>query len=277
LKLLTNKNKTMQTLQIAELTAQQLGNRNTVRDNTQRGEEIVKIEVGKIVIRDGFNVRQDLGDIESLAYSILENGQTSPGRVDVLADGTFVLTDGHRRFEALKLLVGIGHEPLFKAIVNNTKTTEEQRILQMFTTQDNKPLAPHEVAELIARLINLGHNQTTVAKKIGKTPAYISQMLSYANESLLIKEEVKNGNINVSTVLKLQKDIPVQSERVAAVQKAVEGKKQSSNPKSLTASKVTGKNAKQEKANEMADAISKQFDLPHGEYMALSNLIKSFL
>ena len=264
----------MQTLLVAELTADQMGNRNTVRDNSQRGEDVVKIEISKIVVREGFNVRQDLGDIEGLAYSILENGQTVPGRVDVLNDGTFVLTDGHRRFAALKLLVDLGHDPLFKAIVNNTKTTEEQRILQMFTTQDNKPLASHEVAELIQRLINLGHTQAGIAKKIGKTAAYVSQMLSFANESNLIKEEVKNGNMNVTAVLKLQKKIPIQSERVAAVQKAVASKSN----KAVTVAAVTGeKVSKQDKAEEMADAISKRFDIPHDQYMALSNLIKSYL
>ena len=118
----------------------------------------------------------------------------------------------------------MGEKPLFKAIVNNSKTTEEQRILQMFTTQDNKPLDPVEVAELISRLINLGHNQSDIAKKIGKTPAYVSQMLSFANESPIIKKEVKKGNIKVSTVLKLQKDIPSQQKRVEAVQQAVSKK-----------------------------------------------------
>ena len=263
------------TLKFDELTADQLGTRDTVRHNTQRGEEVVKIELDKIIIREGFNCREDYGDIEGLAYSILGNGQSVPGRVDVLADGTFLLVDGHRRFKALCLLADMGEKPLFKAIVNNSKTTEEQRILQMFTTQDNKPLEPVEVAELISRLINLGHNQSDIAKKIGKTPAYVSQMLSFANESPIIKKEVKKGNIKVSTVLKLQKDIPSQQKRVEAVQQAVSKKEKPQ--KAVTRSAVTGKDAKQEKANEMADAISKMFDLPHAEYIPLTNLITSYL
>lgn len=267
------------TLQFAELTKSDLGNRNVARANsTADGDEIVKIPLGKIVIRDGFNVRQDYGDIEGLADSILGCGQTLPGRVDILADGRFLLVDGHRRYKACLLLAEMGNEePFFRAIVNNSKTTEEQRILQMFTTQDNKSLAPHEIAELIARLYNLGYNQITVAKKIGKTPAYISQMLSYANESPAIKDEVVNGHINVSTVLQLQKEIPVQSERIAAVKKAVTEKKETKETKTVSVKKVTGKDAKQDKAQEMADAIAQRFDLPAAEYIALTNLIKSFL
>lgn len=244
-----------------ELTPSVMGNREIIRQNTQRGEEVVKIELSKIVIRDNFNVREDYGDVQSLAYSILENGQTVPGRVDVLNDGTFVLTDGHRRFKALQILAQMGNEPFFKAIVNNTKTTEEQRILQMFTSQDNKPLQPHEIAELINRLINIGYTQVAVAKKIGKTAGYVSQMLQFAHESPVIKEHVKNGNINVSTVLKLQKDIPVQSERVEAVKKAVTSKK---NGQTVTIADVKGKSVKElkeEKFTEVANQIIGLFGL----------------
>lgn len=215
------------TLPFAEITAAKIGTRDIARKNSTLGEQIIKIELSKIIIREGFNVRQDYGDLDSLAYSILENGQTVPGKVDVLADGTFLLTDGHRRYKALIILADMGHDnPMFKATINSTKITEEQRILQMFTTQDNKSLEPHEIAELIQRLINLGYNQKTVAQKIGKTPSYVSQMLSYATESPIIKEQVINGNMNVSTALKLQKEIPIQSERVEAVQKAVKEKKE---------------------------------------------------
>jgi len=268
---------TTQTLLIPELSAQMLGNRETIRNNTQRGEEIVKIELSKIVVRDGFNVREDYGDIEELAMSILENGQTLPGRVDVLENGTFLLTDGHRRFKALQILAGMGNEPFFKAIVNNSKTTEEQLSLQRFTTQHNKPLAPAEVAELLQRLIHLGYSQSQVAKKVGKTPAYVSQMLAFATESPLIKQEVKNGNINVHTVIKLQKEIPVQSERVEAVQKAVKEKAETNGKKAVTAHKVTGRDAKQEKAESMADAITKQFEVLNHNYVSLTSLIRSYL
>jgi len=195
----------------------QLGNRETVRVNSSRADESVKIELSKIIVKPGFNVRQDMGDVKSLAASILENGQSLPGRVDVLEDGTFILIDGHRRFEALKLIEQQGHECFFKAFVNNSKTTDEQRILQMFTTQDSKPLESHEVAELIQRLMNLGHTQKSVAQKIGKSQSYVSQMLDYASESPTIKKQVVNGSMTVSDAVKLKKQIPDQKERTERV------------------------------------------------------------
>lgn len=196
----------MKQLQISDL-----GSRQTARDNAKLGDQIIKIELKKIIVRSGFNVRTDYGDLEALASSIKENGQEVPGRVDVLKNGTFLLTDGHRRFEAMKLL---GDEFLFKAIVNSRETTEEDRIVQMFTTQDNKNLTPSESAELIQRLLTFGKNQKEVAKRIGRSPAYVSQMISFARQDESVKEEVKSGKTTVSKILKEHKKKPLENEQV---------------------------------------------------------------
>jgi ParB/RepB/Spo0J family partition protein len=230
----------MNTLKIQELTKQDLGNTTTVRENSTRtNDETVKISLDKIVIRDTWNVRHDMGDIRGLADSILANGQSVAGRVDVLADGTFLLVDGHRRYAACKLLEKDGNEVFFKAIVNGSRTTEEQRILQMFTTQDNKQLLPNEVAELILRLINLGHDVPSVAKKIGKSTVYVSDMLEFAEEVPAIKNHVKNGYLTVSAANKIRKAIPNTTERIAKTNAAVAAKKDGKNK--ITASDVTGK------------------------------------
>lgn len=229
---------------IQEITKNDLGNVTTIRENSTRGEEVVKIELDKIVVRDGFNVRHDLGDIEGLAASILANGQTIAGRVDVLAGGTFALVDGHRRYAACKLLEKQGHAPLFKAIVNPNRTTEEQRILQMFTTQDNKQLLPNEIADLIQRLINLGYNVSTVANKIGKSVTYVAQMLDYAEKAPAIKEHVKNGKLTVAGAIQIKKQIPNTAERIERTNKAVESK---------TNGKITAADVTDKKINSFSD------------------------
>jgi len=265
-----------------------LGNRDTIRQNSQRGFEVVKIELSKVVVREGFNKREDYGDIEGLAESILQNGQAVPCRVDVLADGTFCLTDGHRRHKALQLLAQRGHEPFMFAIVNNSKTTEEQRILQMFTTQDSKPLEPHEVAELFKELINLGYKAVDIARKVGKSSTYVGMMLDFANEAPAIKEEVRKGNLKVSTAIKLKKSIPDTSKRINAVKEAVEESAPKGElpeipapPKKVTAEKVemkAGLNKKREKAEEMTIAILDFMDIAQFEQReGLTNLILKFI
>lgn len=229
----------MNKVKILELTKTDLGNTATVRENSTRGDETVKIALNKIVIRDSWNVRQDMGDIEGLATSIIENGQTVAGRVDVLEYGTFLLVDGHRRFAACKLLEKQGNEVFFKAIVNGSRTTEEQRILQMFTTQDNKQLLPNEVAELILRLINLGHDVPSISTKIGKTTVYVSDMLEFAEEVPAIKNHVKKGVLTVAAAKEIRKQIPNTAERIERTNAAVAAKKEGKNK--ITASDVTGK------------------------------------
>lgn len=247
----------------------ELGTRETIRANsTGYGNEVVKIPIDKVVIRDGFNVRTDYGNLEELADSIMENGQTVPGRVDVLEDGTFALVDGHRRFKAHQIIGERGFESFFIAIVNNKKTTEEQRILQMFTTQDNKPLAAHEVAELINRLVNLGHDQVSVAKKIGKTPSYVSQMLDFANENPEIKQMVAEGLVKVSTVLKVKKDVKDSKERTEAIKDAVKN----NGGKKVTAETITNKMDK--KLTAAAESIIQK--LKPSDYWTL-NRVKNIL
>lgn len=211
----------LQTVQIPELTKDQLGNRDTIRENAKRLGDVVQIPLSKIVEREGFNVRVEMGDIEGLSHSLANNGQQEAGKVDVLQDGTFALVEGHRRYRAwLMVWERTGDEPYFMAVVNSTKTTEADRLFQMFTTQDSKALEPYEVAELINRLTNLGYQQSDIATKIGKTPAYISQMLSFAAESPAVKKMVAAGDITVTEVLKVKKAIPSQAERTTAITSA---------------------------------------------------------
>jgi len=247
----------------------ELGNEQVRRENSSKVGEIVRIALDKIVIRDGFNVREDMGELEELSKSILNNGQSVPGRVDVAEDGTFILVDGHRRFSALKLLEKDGHEPFFLAIVNGKRTTEEQRILQMFTTQDNKPLTAPEVAELILRLVNLGHDQISVANKIGKTPAYVYQMLSFANETPEIKNLVKEGKIKATTVFNVKRTIKNQAERTEKIKEAVAN---NTTDKAVTLEAVTGNTDK--KITAMANELIAVFGIDADEIDTIKSIIK---
>lgn len=266
------------TIQINELTKEQLGNRQTVRENSSRtNEEIILIPLDKIVIREGFNVRQDYGNLEELADSILNNGQLIPGRVDCLEDGTFVLTDGHRRFEALKTLVEHGYEPSFKAIVNPMRTTEEQRILQMFISQDNKQLTPHETAELFSRLSNIGYSIKDIAGKVGKSQPYVSQMLEYSKESPIIKEAVKEGHMTVGAVNALRKQIPSPSERVSAVKDAVEKKKTNNTTKKVSSKAIVGDKEETKKAKAIVKKVLSYLELELEDQTELVEIVKKMV
>jgi predicted transcriptional regulator len=249
----------IQTIPFAELTTADLGSRDTVRENAKRMGDVIRIPLSNIVERAGFNVRIEMGDIEGLSFSLENNGQHEAGKVDVLADGKFALVEGHRRYRAwLMVWDRTGDEPYFTAVVNSTKTTEADRLFQMFTTQDSKPLEPHEVAELIQRLINMGYKQADISTKIGKTPAYVSQMLSFAAESPSVKLAVSEGHTTVSEVLKAKKAIPVQSERTAAIGAKVNDKKAAGSTKTIKAADIAptvGGTKRKQRADKVFNAI----------------------
>lgn len=223
------------TIDLPEITKDHLANREIIRANSSRdGEEIYKIPLDKIQIRDLFNCRQDYGDIEELADSIEANGQVQAGRVDALASGFFAVTDGHRRIEALRIIAKRYPDqppPYFRAVVNNNKTTEEMRILQMFLTQQQKPLSDNEVADCFKRLVHFGYDTAEISRRTGKKYQYVATMLEFSNESPAIREQVNTGKLKVTTALALKKVIPNTLDRIEAVQTAV-----ASNP---TKTKVT--------------------------------------
>lgn len=233
----------------------EFGNRETVRANSTKVEEIVRIDIDNVIVYQDFNAREDFDDIEDLANQIEAIGQSTPARVDILKDGTFALTDGERRLRALRILAKRTGQPVYlKAIVNTSKATLQDRILQLFSTQDNKPLKPFEIANVFVKLKNLGNSQKDIARLTGKPDSYVSQMLSFSREAAPVKAAVKEGKMTVGAALALKKQMPKEADRVAAVERAVQdgGK--------ATVSRATGESSKERTAKKIASVIKIRHD-----------------
>ena len=78
----------------------------------------------------------------------------------------------------------------------------QDRIVDMFITQDNKKLSDIEVAEVFHRLHHRFEMSVgDIAKKIGKSPAYVSDMLELItadNETISL---VRNGKVKATAVV----------------------------------------------------------------------------
>lgn len=222
------------TIPFQEFTKGQLANRDVARANSKRGaDETILIPADQVVVREStdgtkFNPRNEdnYGDIPGLAKQILENGQLVAGIVDVLSDGRFAVCVGHRRLRAVLYNQEQTLQPqFFKANINKAgKITEVDRLLQSWLSQSEQPLAQHEVADLFTRLLDHGLTQVQIADKTGKSPAYVSQMISFSREPERIKELVRMGRLSVNTALKAKKEIPDANERLNAIQSAEEKK-----------------------------------------------------
>lgn len=211
----------------------QLVNRTTARKNAKGdNEEILKIPLEKVVFRmntDGtsFNPRTDYGDLQELAASLRANGQLEAGRVDALSDNRFAVVEGHRRVAALFILRDEDRNDslYFRAALNKMGTTEKERLLQAFITQTGKPLEQYELSNLFSRLINdEGMTQVELSEVTGKSPAYISQLITFSKEPAEIKEFVRMGKLTVNDAIKLKSKIKDSAERIDAIKSADEKK-----------------------------------------------------
>lgn len=170
-------------------------NRPTRRDMFYVGFEFLQVV-------ENFNVRKDYGDLEALASSIQENGVKVPLRGYKKGDNYFV-TDGHRRYAALKLLKERGLEIQAPFVVETKDYNEEKRVLDMLITNEGKALLPIEEAEVYSRLIAYGWSKQKIATKASKSISHIDNMLLLSSAPKSLKNEVVDKKITSSDAVKL--------------------------------------------------------------------------
>lgn len=142
------------------LTAQQL------LDTPPDGARLLEIEVNKIRSRQ--QIRKVFADIDSLAESLIEQGQLSPINVSADPDneGMYVIEQGERRWRAAKK-AGFA---TIKCVVVEAPVDEKKRQLQQLTEnlqRDN--MRPHEIAAVFAQLNRSGMTNADIARALGWT------------------------------------------------------------------------------------------------------------
>lgn len=184
--------------------------------------DLLLIDPRNIVIEEGFNVREDYGDIKGLAESITRSGQIEPVVVSKIR-GTeqYVLTDGHRRMRAiLKANEDGANIQYVKAIVSDNDPVH--RLLTMVITgADKKPLTNLEEGEAYKRLKDEGINPKDIAARVGKSFVHVYAMMKLADAPDQVKAYIRKGEISGSTVTKLMKDYNTIEELIQVVEEAV--------------------------------------------------------
>ena len=207
-----------------------------------------------------FNIRKDYGDIEELAANILENGVRMPMRgTKVKEDGieVFYITDGHRRFKALQWLHQEGHKDIVAPFRLEEKfTNDEQRTIDMFLTNEGKPLTPLEQAIGVHRLHTIyGYKTSMIAKKLSKSEMYIGKLLKLNSLPEKAKQLIVKGIITATEMMDLQKEGKVDefmADYAAGKynKQQTEAFEESTPPQKITKSKITKKSKYQYDPNE---------------------------
>lgn len=159
------------------------------------------------------NKRIDYGDIPELGLSILANGILVPLKGSFVVDRTdkkeivyFLLTDGFRRNRAIEYNVSLGHEAgLIPCMANDKSMSAEERIYQMFITNDNKKLNDLEIAQVFLELTNMGITPKKIAEKVAKTLTYVMDMLELSKQTTYVKKAIHEGRTTPTAVNKVSK------------------------------------------------------------------------
>ena len=216
-------------------------------DRPIRGGAILNFRRSQIHIDPDLNIRDlstidNVAHIEELAALIEENGFTSIIRV-FSRDGKYLVDEGHCRMAAVDLLISRGkwddETMLIPAFPAGKGKSELEMICGQFTSNGtSKALNAREAAANVLRLMNLmGQDEEKVARKIGRSRSYVSQLLSF-NEAATpeVHAAIERGEISQSqaaTVLRKEGG----KKGAETIQKAVQAAK-SSGKKKATAKTV---------------------------------------
>jgi ParB/RepB/Spo0J family partition protein len=143
--------------------------------------------------------RVSFNDIESLADSLLANGQYDPILVERLDSGRFVLAGGERRYRACLFNRDRGHESFnqIRATVHPRSDDEEAFFFKQLNANLHRhDLNPIEEARAFAKAIErFGLTQNDLAERLHKSKRYVSDALSLLNLPDDLQSQIKTGAV----------------------------------------------------------------------------------
>jgi ParB family chromosome partitioning protein len=174
---------------------------------TKRGD-LMSVSPFNITVEEGFNVRQDYGDLDGLMKSIIANGQIEPVLgYKVQGSEQYVLTDGHRRFKAIQMAIEQGHDIPYVKLIKTSANPEDRLFQMVITGVDKKPLTPLEEAETYKRLVALGYEVKEIAARVGKSVPHVYNGLKLADAPKLVKNAVQGGSVSATTVTQIMREV----------------------------------------------------------------------
>ncbi|MDK9495316.1 ParB/RepB/Spo0J family partition protein [Streptomyces katrae] len=203
-----------------------------------------------------FNLREDLTDLDELAQSLTVRGQLQPlavatrlafmeahpGQTDGLGRAPYVVIDGNRRLAAAQL-AGLKTMHIH---VNDALSASAADILEsaLIANVHRVDVAPMDQARALQELVDVHGSQAQVAKRIGKTPAWVSQRLTLLNLTPDLQEKVETGELKVEPARRIGR-LPQEEQTAAAAEtiNAVNPPRQRTRPTPPTVNGVNAVNA----------------------------------
>lgn len=164
----------------------------------------------------GFNVRVRNAEYEAhirrLADSMKLEGfyQDKPLAGYVANEGdeqVVFFYDGHSRHEAALLAISEGAEiTRIPVVVSRSGASLEDLTVALVQANNGKPLVAYELAAVCKRLSRYGWTEGEIAKRLGLTITYVSDLLLLAAAPHEVREMVMQDRVAATLAIKLLKD-----------------------------------------------------------------------
>lgn len=190
------------------------------------GPQLKRIPLSQIEVEDGFNARTEdnYGDIRQLATSIKEMGQLEAVEVTkVKGEDRYILTDGHRRIRAMRLLQAENPDEVLFVTATSGPENLVDRLYSQWLHNDGQANTEYERGVIVQRLLAEGEKQKEIVAKLGMKNVqefYILKTMFTAPAPVL--EHLRQGNISGTTVVAIVKEFKGNEDaQIEAVESAI--------------------------------------------------------
>ena len=164
--------------------------------------DIYKIDPRNIVVEDGFNSREDFGDIDTLAKQIEENRVLNPISVvpfkDENGNEKYRLIDGERRYRAVMSLLDRGVSvDRIPALFQPKSADQKALLVQQIIRNEGKGFNAMELAIAYKKLLDEGMTKEEIAEKIaGGKHSKVNYCLGHLNRDERIQKLIADGKVS---------------------------------------------------------------------------------
>ena len=183
-----------------------------VKDLSVKSGTIYYIKLENIQIEQGWNIREDYGDIQSFAEYILTNGVNFPPLVGYVENEAFIVVEGHRRrLAALKALeMGADMSQGLPCRIAPKSSSPEERIAQQISSNEGKNYTPLEKALVCKKLASFNWESKKISQATGINLPQVYNYLNYISpQSENVIQLIRKKEVSISTVIDVAKEVGV--------------------------------------------------------------------
>lgn len=216
------------------------------------------VPFSKLKILEGFNDREDYGDVRELAESLYHSGPKVP--LKGYKDGDqYVVIVGHRRFRAAELIKKeYKKNIIFPMQMYPPGVQKKDMLLDTLLTNSGKDLTPLEKASTVSKLVEERVSTKEIAKSLGGvSEVYVKNLARLWTVPDEIKKMIRNNTVSATLVMGYLKAKNINFEELIQELKKQAGSDDQEGGKAKSRkkkqAKVTAKNAPKTKENSLGD------------------------